>query len=116
MRGESLSRRALLRGAGAALGLPWLEAMASAAQPTGETPVRMGVLYMANGVHPGMWTPQGQGRNFTLSPTLSLLEDLKKEILILTHLWNEASKDNNHYVKISGFLTSTRITRTAGID
>jgi hypothetical protein len=112
----SIPRRTLLRGAGAALGLPWLEAMAPAMQSTSGPPVRMAVLYMANGVHPGSWTPHGEGRNLTLSPTLAPLEDLKQDILVLTNLWNEASKDTNHYVKISGFLTSTRITRTAGID
>src|SRR5262245_54338408 len=90
--------------------------MVPAAQTPGEMPVRMAVLYMANGVHPDLWTPQGEGRNFVLSPTLSPLEDLKREIVVLTNLWNEASKDNNHYVKISGFLTSTRITKTAGVD
>src|SRR5258706_5147427 len=116
MRRLSISRRSLLRGAGAALGLPWLEAMAPVAQAPGEMPVRMAVLYMANGVHPNLWTPQGEGRNFALSPTLSPLEDLKRDIIVLTNLWNEASKDNNHYVKISGFLTSTRIRPTAGID
>jgi hypothetical protein len=116
MRKWPISRRSLLRGAGAALGLPWLEAMAPGAQPSGEMPVRMGVLYMANGVHPDRWTPQGEVRYFTLSPTLSPLEDLKNDIIVPTNLWNAASKDNNHYVKISGFLTSTRITRTAGID
>jgi len=112
----SIPRRTLLRGAGAALGLPWLEAMAPAAQPVSGAPVRMAVLYMPNGVHPNLWRPHGAGRNFTLAPTLAPLEDLKEEIIVLTNLWNEASKDNNHYVKISGFLTSTRITRTAGID
>jgi hypothetical protein len=90
--------------------------MEPAPQASREAPVRLAVLYMANGVHPDLWTPRGEGRDFTLSPTLSPLEDLKRDIVVLSNLWNEASKDNNHYVKISGFLTSTRITRTAGVD
>jgi len=49
---KQLSRRSLLRGAGVALGLPWLEAMAPrAAAAAGNNPVRMAVLYMANGVN-----------------------------------------------------------------
>src|SRR5678816_3750563 len=93
MRKSSISRRALLRGAGAALGLPWLDAMEPAPQASREAPVRLAVLYMANGVHPDLWTPRGEGRDFTLSPTLSPLEDLKRDIVVLSNLWNEASKD-----------------------
>jgi hypothetical protein len=113
-----ITRRTLLRGAGAALGLPWLEAMESTARaaPPSSAPVRMAVLYMPNGVHPRMWTPQGEGRSFTLSPTLEPLQDLKDDSVILSNLWNEAANETNHYVKISGFLTSTRITRTRGVD
>jgi hypothetical protein len=117
----NLSRRTLLRGAGAALGLPWLEAMTTRAAgraapgPTG--PVRMAVLYMPNGVHPGMWTPEGEGRDFTLSPTLEPLADLRDQILVPTSLWNQAARGSEgHYIKISGFLTSTTVTKTLGVD
>ena len=65
MRPFSLNRRTLLRGAGAAIGLPWLEAMAA---PKGDDkpPVRMAAMYMPNGVHPDMWTPEGEKRDFKL--------------------------------------------------
>src|SRR3954463_13917744 len=94
-----ISRRTMLRGAGASLALPWLEAM-SAAKTTQELPVRMAALYMPNGVHPGQWTPTGQGRSFELSPSLQPLADLKDELLVLTQLWNQGSKGGEgHYVK-----------------
>jgi hypothetical protein len=115
-----LSRRTLLRGAGAALGLPWLEAMtpaARAARVEAPLPKRMAVLYMPNGVHPDMWTPEGVGRDFKLSPTLEPLADLKDDIVVLTNLWNQGSRGGEgHYVKISGFLTCTTITKTLGVD
>lgn len=121
-----LSRRTLLRGSGAAIGLPWMEAMtagalaarpAAAATGTQLDPCRMAVLYMPNGVREDMWTPEGEGRDFKLSPTLAPLEDLKNEILVLTNLWNQGSKGGEgHYVKISGFLTCTTITKTLGVD
>lgn len=116
-----ISRRTLLRGSGVALGLPWLEAMtpgrAIAATGKAAPPVRMAVLYMPNGVHPGMWTPEGEGRDFKLSPTLEPLADLKDDIIVATNLWNQASKGNEgHYVKVSGFLTCTTITKTQGVD
>ena len=81
-RGFRITRRTMLRGAGAALALPWLEAMtpslARAASGETQPPVRIGVLYMPNGVHPDMWTPEGEGRDFKFSPTLEPLNDLKE--------------------------------------
>src|SRR6478609_12034531 len=95
-RQKPLSRRTLLRGAGVALGLPWLEAMVPSAwgQSTPaavKSPVRMAVLYMANGVNTTQWTPEGQGRDFRLSPTLQPLEDLKDQLLVVSNLWNAAA-------------------------
>ena len=80
-----ISRRALLRGAGVSLALPWLEAMAAT---TPKSPVRMAVLYMPNGVNTTAWIPEGSGRNFTLSPTLEPLQDLKDDVVVVSNLWN----------------------------
>src|SRR5262249_11244424 len=116
-----ISRRTMLRGAGAALALPWLEATnpvsALASSKVARGPARMAVLYMANGVNESMWTPEGEGRDFKLSPTLEPLSDLKDDLLVLTNLWNHASEGmEGHYVKTSGFLTSTTIEKTVGVD
>jgi hypothetical protein len=119
---KTLSRRTVLRGAGVALGLPWLEAMAptavrAATQGNAKSPVRMTVLYMANGVNTSQWTPQGQGRDFSLSPTLQPLEDLKDQILVISNLWNAAANTGDgHYTKESSLLTCTTITKTLGVD
>jgi hypothetical protein len=116
-----LSRRTLLRGAGVGLGLPFLEAMipssgfAKTAVP--KSPVRLAVLYMPNGVNMNVWPCEGSGRNFTLSPTLEPLRDLKDQIVVLTNLWNAASKDGDgHYVKESAILTCKTIKKTPGVD
>ncbi|MEO6738902.1 MAG: DUF1552 domain-containing protein [Chthoniobacteraceae bacterium] len=109
----NITRRTMLKGLGAVLALPVLEAMLPAAAT--RFPVRMAHLYMPNGVHPDMWTPCGTGRNFELSPTLSPLAGVKDDILVLSELWNSASNvGDGHYVKTSGFLTSTTITHTTG--
>ena len=109
----NITRRTMLKGLGATLALPVLEAMLPAA--AARFPVRMAHLYMPNGVHPEMWTPCGTGRDFDLSPTLSPLAGVKDDILVLSELWNAASNiGDGHYVKTSGFLTSTTITRTTG--
>src|SRR5262245_38497918 len=107
----NISRRTMLRGLGATLALPWLEAMrprgAFAGALSPKQPVRMAVLYMPNGVNADQWTPKGEGRDFELSPTLSPLADLQSELLVLTNLWNKGSDaSEGHYVKTSGFLTS----------
>jgi hypothetical protein len=120
-RGFPISRRTLLRGSGAALALPWLEAMmprtASAASATGKPPIRMAALYMPNGVREDQWTPTGVGHDFQLSPILEPLADFKKDLLVLTNLWNQGSKGGEgHYVKISGWLTCTTVTKTLGVD
>ena len=90
----ALSRRTFLKGAGAALALPWLEAMLPqrlAANSTNSKPIRLAALFMPNGVREDQWTPTGQGSEFALSPILKPLEALKNDILVPTNLWNKAS-------------------------
>lgn len=116
MKGFRLHRRAVLRGVGATLGLPWLEAMAAGASRAA-APVRMGVLFMPNGVHPGKWTPAKTGRKFPLSPTLAPLGKRRDDVLVLTNLWNESALGpEGHYRKVAGLLSSTTITKTLGAD
>ena len=126
----SISRRTLLRGTGAALALPWLEAMMGSThrgvaadgsdavrQEAGESPVRMAAFFVPNGVRQDMWTPAGEGRDYTLSPTLQPVQEFQDQLLVLTNLWNQASDfGDGHYVKTSGFLTCTTINKSLGID
>ncbi len=118
---KAISRRTILRGAGVSLGLPWLEAMvpssAMAASTLPRNPVRMAMLYMPNGVNTTAWAPEGSGRDFQLSPTLQPLQDLKDQVLVLSNLWNAASKGGDgHYVKEAAILTCTTIKKTPGAD
>lgn len=111
----ALSRRTILRGAGAGLGLPWLEAMAAA--PSAKPPVRLAALYMPNGVNVDAWTPQGKGRDWTLSPTLEPLRSLKDRVVVMSNLWNANSKGGDgHYVKEAAILTCATIKKTPGAD
>lgn len=114
-----LSRRTFLRGSGAALALPWLEAMtpALAKAESVQGPRRLGVLFMPNGVREDAWTPSGEGDDFELSKTLRPLDGLKDRLLIPTNLWNQASDyGDGHYVKTSGFLTCQTIQKSLGFD
>jgi hypothetical protein len=122
MKNWQLSRRTMLKGMGAMLSLPLLEAMGplpllASPGPGRKYPTRMAVLYMANGVNGRAWAPQGQGSDFELSPTLQPLAKLKNEILVLSQLMNAATNTGDgHYVKTAAFLTGTTITRTTGSD
>ena len=116
---QPMSRRTLLKGTGAALALPWLEAMMpnKAKASTRQSPKRMAFLFMPNGVRADQWTPEGEGSDFKLSKTLSPLEGLKDNLLIPTNLWNQASNvGDGHYVKTSGFLTCQTISKSLGFD
>jgi hypothetical protein len=118
-----ISRRTMLRGTGAALALPWLEAMrierllASDGPALPPAPPRLAVLFMPNGVREDQWTPEGTGREFELSQTLQPLSHLRDKILVLTNLWNKNSQPGDgHYVKTAGILTGTTINKTVGVD
>jgi len=116
-----ISRRSVLRGAGVSLGLPWLEAMtpssARASSDAAKHPIRLAALYMPNGVNTAAWPASGSGREFTLSPTLAPLEDLKDRIVVISNLWNAAAKGGDgHYVKEAAILTCTTIKKTPGAD
>jgi hypothetical protein len=119
---KRISRRTVLRGAGAALALPWLEKMGAAA-PVGnqttlsEPPLRMVFMYMPNGTRPDYWTPAGSGENFEITPHLKSLESLKSEILLLENLWNAKTVGRNgHWPKVPAWLSGGYVERTSGDD
>ena len=102
-----MPRRSFLRGAGATLALPFLDAMRPlmAAGSSASLPIRIALLYMPNGVRADRWTPEGKGKGFQLSPILSPLEKHKQDLLVLTGLQNKASfTGDGHYVKTGGFI------------
>lgn len=115
-----ISRRKMLKGVGAAIALPFLEAMvpSSFAAPSRVNyPVRSAFMFMPNGVHPDRWTPSGMGTHFELSPTLQPLKHLKNDILVLGQLMNKHSifqGADGHYAKTANLLTCMPITKTAG--
>ena len=86
----TLSRRAVLRGAGATLALPLLEIMQSRSYAAGASParppVRAGFFYIPNGVVQRAWHPVDEGKNFTLSPSLQPLTPVREHISLYTKL------------------------------
>jgi len=115
---QPLSRRTILRGIGATVALPFLEAMQPArAASSAKAPVRMGILFMPNGVRQDMWTPEGEGTGFKMSPILQSLERHRSDINIFTQLSHANCKGGDgHYAKTANWLTGTEIAKTTGKD
>lgn len=134
MRDPLLHRRTILRGLGAAVALPWMEAMlprgvgraASAAALTGPLApariTRVAYLFFPNGVNPEAWTPAPDGKGgWTPSSILEPLADLRREITVYRglRLQNaEARGDGpgDHARSAACFLTGVHPVKTAGSD
>jgi hypothetical protein len=89
---RSVSRRVLLRGAGVALALPWLESLAprvAGAQAVGPA-LRFVPVFLPNGASE-VWTPQGAGGAWSLSSVLAPLQAFKAKMSVLTNLENGSS-------------------------
>ncbi len=85
--GKSISRRALLRGTGAALALPMLDAMTPAFAQTPPAPIhRFQTVYVPNGMAMDYWTPAETGRDFELTPILQPLAPFKDKMMVLSGL------------------------------
>lgn len=83
---KSLPRRTFLRGLGAAVALPMLDAMVPALSAATTAPPRLGFIYIANGVIQKNWNPSITGTNFELSPTLIPLAKVRNSINVLSGL------------------------------
>jgi hypothetical protein len=132
MREPIVDRRTMLRGAGAAIALPWLEAMlprgiaSSALAATGaaaaEPPMRVAYLFFPNGVHVDAWRPAADAQGmWTPSPTLAPLADFRAKIDVhtgLRHRHAEANGDGpgDHARSAACFLTGMQPKKTAGDD
>lgn len=119
---RKFSRRTILRGLGAAVSTPWLEssllgAPKAAADRLSEPPLRMACLFMPNGVNPDLWTPAGDGEDYTFTQHLKPLEPLKSEFLLLENLWNQHTVGRNgHWPKVPAWLSGGFVERTTGGD
>jgi Protein of unknown function (DUF1552) len=84
---RALPRRTFLRGMGATVALPFLDAMVPALSARAARPVvRLGFVYIPNGTIQEMWVPATTGKNFELSPILSPLAPLRDRITVLSGL------------------------------
>jgi hypothetical protein len=89
---KHLSRRTVLRGVGASVALPLLDAMIPAgtalAQTAAAAKPRLAFIYFPHGAIMDQWTPAKEGRDFELSPILKPLEPFKSRLTIVSGLEN----------------------------
>ncbi len=118
-RSSRLSRRQFLRGTGVALGLPWLESISAFGSPVAaksklpEAPRRLAVMFIGNGVNPHHWGAEQTQDRMKLLKTLSPLEPLKDQLLVLKGLWNPTTVEGpgGHYPKMN-LLSGLKVKQT----
>ena len=114
----SLSRRTFLRGAGATVALPFLDAMvpamAKAATPAGTT--RAGFIYVPHGADMRSWTPASAGVGVELSPTLKTLEAVKDQLVVISNLRRAGGQAEMHAAAACGWLSGAVPKPTEGED
>ena len=86
----SLSRRSVLRGIGATVALPFLDAMVPALTAQVKTPAnpvrRFGTVFVGLGERPSAWRPPTDGVNFELSPIIKPLEPFREHLTVVSDL------------------------------
>jgi Protein of unknown function (DUF1552) len=117
----ALPRRTFLRGMGATLALPLLDAMVPALSAAAKTPAnpvrRLGFVYLPMGSTPGQWSPAQVGAITELSPILSPLTPFLDRITVISNLEHKnAYAAGNHATANCTFLSGVRAKFTDGSD
>ncbi|HVQ13410.1 MAG TPA: DUF1552 domain-containing protein [Vicinamibacterales bacterium] len=116
----ALPRRTFLRGVGATVALPLLDAMlpsaTALAQTAGTRPSRVGFIYVPHGADMASWTPTSAGTNFDLSPTLQTLASFKDSVVVVSNLRRAGGQAEMHAAAASGWLSGAIPKRTEAED
>jgi hypothetical protein len=122
---KHLRRRVFLRGLGTTLALPFLDAMvpAFAAPKLGASKpaVRLGFIYVPNGIISAGWMPKGEGANFEFNSTMKSLEPLREHTLVLSGLAQIQGRSygdgaGDHARAGASWLTGVHPKKTEGAD
>ena len=103
---KAISRRTVLRGAGASIALPLLDAMIPAATALAATPAapnpRMGFIYFPHGAIIKSWVPEKTGTGFPLSPILKPLEPYRSHLTVVSGLRNKGGESSDPHGIMAG--------------
>ena len=117
----ALPRRTFLRGLGATVGLPLLDAMVPAMSAQTKAAPRFAAIYVGNGANMEDWTPASEGLGFKFSPILKPLEAFRDHTLVVTGLDNFPATDQGdvggqHPRAAPAFMSSVHPKATEGAD
>ena len=116
---KALPRRTFLRGMGATLALPLLDAMVPAATAWAKTPAkpvrRLGFVFMPMGCDQSRWTPPGEKLD-QLSPILSSLAPVREHVTAITNLELQNAYPGSHATSNSAFLSAAKAKLTESTD
>jgi hypothetical protein len=119
---RALPRRTFLRGTGAALALPLLDAMVPSMTALANSPAnparlrRLGFVYMPMGCDVTRWTPPGGDALAELSPTLRSLAPVKDKIAVISNLELRNAYPGTHATSNASFLSAAKAKRTESTD
>lgn len=117
---KAIARRTFLRGVGASVSLPLLDAMVPAMTALASTPARpvrrLGFVYMPMGCDLARWTPSDVGRQVTLSPTLQSLAAVADQLTVLSNLELKNAYPGTHATSNAAFLSAARARWTESTD
>ena len=111
-----ISRRAVLRGAGVTMALPWLPSLCAKADSDtpGAFPKRFAVLFMGNGINEEQWGAEGSGADMKLTGSLRVLEPLKQKINVIEGLYNHNAVGHGiHPAQTGSLLSGVDVTKGA---
>jgi len=117
---KSISRRTILRGAGAAVALPFLDAMRPAMAAAAPAVSRIAVVYVPNGIVMKDWTPTATGTAFEFPRILKPLEAYRSDVTVVSGLANfgaiKVTGGGDHAKAAGSFLSGASPKRTIGAD
>jgi len=118
---RALPRRTFLRGMGATVALPFLDAMVPALSAEAKRVPRFSTLYIGNGANMNQWTPSTEGINFEMSPSLKGIEGFRDRLAVFTGLDNFPATDQGdlggqHPRSAPGFMSGVHAKATEGAD
>lgn len=125
MKNHTLSRRAVLRGLGTVVALPWLEAMAPraahGAAASNKPPLRMMFFHTPNGAHMPAWRPAETGSSYSLNTTLQAIQPYREYVNVLSGLTLDGARAHgdgggDHARSGASFLTGSHPRKTDGAD
>ncbi len=121
---KALPRRTFLRGIGATLALPLLDSMvpALAAATAAQSPTRLSVVYVPNGMIMDQWTPAALGSHYQLTKIMEPLAPFRDDMLVLSGLahntgWALTGEGPGEHARAAAtFLTGVHPKKTEGAD